>query len=150
MTLIKFKPGRTYFRDSMMPSQMLSSMFENFFNEGLNKFEQNVFFTPRADVIEHDKSFELQLSLPGLKKEEINLEVNGDVLTISGERKIKHEQKESKYHSVESYYGSFSRSFTLPETANKQAIEAEFTDGILKIAIPKAEAATSKSSISIK
>ena len=149
MTLIKFKPSRELLRDSVIPSQMMN-LFDNFFNESVGKFERNVFFTPRVDVVEKEKQFEIHVSLPGLKKEEININVNADQLTISGERKLNNENKEDKYHLVENFYGSFTRSFTLPENVDKENINAVFTDGILKLEIPKVEVKENKTSIKIK
>ncbi len=151
MTLIKFKPTTTreLLRDSMIPATVMS-MFDNLFNENAAKFERNVFFTPRVDVAENAKSFEVHMTLPGMKKEEIGLEVEGEILTISGERKLKTEGNEAKYHMVESFYGKFSRSFTLPENVDKSPITAELTDGILKIEIPKTEVKDNKATITIK
>lgn len=151
MTLIKFKSGTTreLLRDSMIPASVMS-MFDNFFNENAAKFERNVFFTPRVDVAETTKAFEVHVTLPGMKKEEIEIEIAGDMLNISGERKLKKEQNEAKYHMVESFYGKFSRSFNLPENINKTAISAELTDGVLKIELPKSEAKENKATITIK
>jgi HSP20 family protein len=119
-------------------------------NETAGKFERNVYFTPRTDVVENTKSFEFQVSLPGLKKDEIKIEVDGDVLTISGERKLNNENKDEKRHIVESFYGKFSRSFNLPENVDKQNIDAAFADGILTLSILKTEVKESKTHISIK
>lgn len=151
MTLIKFKPASTreLLRDSMIPSNMMN-LFDSLFNESAAKFERNVFFTPRTDVVETAKSFDVNLSLPGLKKEDIKIDVDGDMLTISGERKMRNESNEDKYHMVESFYGKFSRSFNLPENIDKQNIDAELTDGILKLSIPKIEVKENKTTIAIK
>ncbi len=151
MTLIKFKPGHTreLLRDSMISGHMMN-MFDSLFNETAGKFERNVFFTPRTDVIETEKSFEVQVSLPGLKKDEIQIDVDGGMLTISGERKLNSENKADKFHVVESFYGKFSRSFNLAENVDVQNIDATFTDGILKLSIPKTEVKESKTSITIK
>lgn len=151
MTLLKFRPGHTreLLRDSMMPNHMMN-LFDSFFNENAGKFERNVFFTPRTDIVETAKSFDVQVSLPGLKKDEIKIDVNGDMLTISGERKLNNENKEDKYHMVESFYGKFTRSFTLPENVDKQNIQAELTDGILNLSIPKVEVKDNKTSVIIK
>jgi len=148
MTLIKFKPGRELLRDSVIPSQMMN-LFDNFFNDSAGKFERNVFFTPRADVVEREKQFEVNISLPGLKKDEIKIDMDGEMLTISGERKFRNENKEDRYHMVENFYGAFSRSFTLPENVDKEAISAALTDGILKLEIPKVEVKDNKTSIKI-
>ncbi|MES2781083.1 MAG: Hsp20/alpha crystallin family protein [Bacteroidota bacterium] len=151
MTLIKLRPTSTreLLRDSMIPSNMMN-VFDSLFNETAGKFERNVFFTPRTDVVETTKSFDVHLSLPGLKKEDIKIDVNGDMLTISGERKAKSESTEEKFHMAESFYGRFSRSFNLPEHVDKQNIDAELTDGILKLSIPKIEVKENKTTIAIK
>lgn len=147
MNLIRFKPGREMLRDSVLPSQVMN-LFDGFFNDSLGKFERNVFFTPRVDVLENEKQFEVQVALPGLKREEVKVEMDGDVLTISGERRFN--KTEAKYHMVENFYGSFSRSFTLPELVNKEAISAEMTEGVLKIQLPKAEVKDNKTTITIR
>jgi HSP20 family protein len=151
MTLIKFKPqtAREILRDSMFSSNLMN-VVDSMFNDAAAKFERNVFFTPRTDVVETKEAYEVHITLPGLKKEEINIDIEGDVLTISGERKMANETKEEKYHMVESYYGKFSRSFNLPEYVDKQQIEASLTDGILKLHIPKIEVKENKSTIAIK
>lgn len=149
MTLIKFKPGREILRDSVLPSHVMN-VFDSFFNDSVGKFERNVFFTPRVDVVETDKQFEIQVALPGLNKEDVKVDIDGDVLTISGERKFNKESKEAKYHSVENFYGTFSRSFTLPEEINKEGLVAGLTNGILKIELPKMEVKANKTTIEIR
>ncbi|MDP1727922.1 MAG: Hsp20/alpha crystallin family protein [Bacteroidota bacterium] len=149
MTLIKFNPAKELFKESMLPSE-INSLFDSFFNDGLGKFERNVFFTPRADVIEKESHFEVQLALPGLKKEEIKLDINKNVLTVSGERKMNSENKDDKFHMVENFYGKFSRSFTLPENIDQTKIEAQLTDGILNVTLPKSELKQNKTSVVIK
>jgi HSP20 family protein len=149
MTLIKFNPAKEFFRERMMPNE-INSLFDSFFNEGLGKFERNVFFTPRVDVVERENQFEVHVALPGLKKEEINIDVERNVLTISGERKLKNENKEDKFHMVENFYGKFSRSFTLPENIESSKIDAQFTDGILAISLPKAEKKQNTTKVVIK
>lgn len=151
MTLIKFKPHATreLLRDSMVPSNVLN-LFDSFFNETAGKFERNVFFTPRTDIVENAKSFDVHVSLPGLKKEDVNIEIDGDMLIISGERKLRNENKDDKFHMVESFYGKFSRSFHFPENVDRNAIEASLTDGILTLSIPKTEVKENKTTIAIK
>jgi HSP20 family protein len=152
MAHITFRPHSTreLLRDSMIPANMMN-LFDSFFNEASGKQSSgNGFFTPRTDVIETAKSFDMHVSLPGLKKEDIKIDVDGDRLTISGERKQLTDNKEDKFHMVESFYGKFSRSFTLPENIDKQNIEAGFTDGILTLQIPKAEVKDQKKTIAIR
>jgi HSP20 family protein len=77
--------------------------------------------------------------IPEMKKEDIKLNVSDDVLTITGERKYEKEEKNKKYHRVERSYGSFMRSFSLPENADGTKVSAEYKDGVLKIHLPKSE-----------
>ncbi len=149
MTLIKFNPARELFKESKFPSE-INSLFDSFFNDGLGKFERNVFFTPRADVIEKESQFEVQLALPGLKKEEIKLDINKNILMVSGERKMNSENKDDKFHMVENFYGKFSRSFALPENIDQTKIEAQLTDGVLNVTLPKTELKQNKTSVVIK
>jgi HSP20 family protein len=149
MTLIKFNPAKEFFRERMMPTE-INSLFDSIFNEGMAKFERNVFFTPRVDVIEKETQFLVHVALPGIKKEEINIDLAKNVMTISGERKLKNENKEDKYHMVENFYGKFSRSFTLPENVDSTKIDAQFEDGILNVFIPKAEVKQNTTKVVIK
>jgi len=149
MTLVKFKPSRELLMDSMIPSHV-SDLFNGIFNDSLSRFERNVHFTPRIDVLEKNDKFELLVSLPGLKKDEVNVEVEHDTLVISGERKFNNDNKDEKYHSVESFYGRFKRSFTLPENVNTSNIKAEMNDGILKIELLKSDEKVNKTIVKIK
>ena len=124
----------------MMPTSFTKA-FDTLFEEAFTKPAFN--FTPALDIEEDDQNFTFSLTLAGLKKEEIKIDLTNDVLTISGERKL--EKKESnKVHRVESYYGSFSRSFTLPENVKVDAISAEFNNGILHVTVPKGAVAQPK------
>ncbi len=151
MTLVKFKPAHNqhFLRDALVPSNMMS-LIDSVFNETAAKFERNVFFTPRVDVLEKANSFNINLALPGIKKDEINIEVDGDKVTISGERKLTETKEGEKHHMVENYYGKFSRTFTLPENIDKAAIEAEFNDGMLSVILPKTEVKETKNTVKIK
>jgi HSP20 family protein len=90
--------------------------------------------TPIHDVIENDKEFQVEMLLAGVKKDDISIDVNDDVLKIKAERK---ETKDLKYNRKESYFGKYERSFILSENIKKDNITATFTDGILKIIVPK-------------
>ncbi|TAE84367.1 MAG: Hsp20/alpha crystallin family protein [Bacteroidetes bacterium] len=151
MTLVKFRPAlaKDFFRDTLIPSHVMG-IIDNVFNDTTAKFERNVFFTPRVDVLEKSASFELHVSLPGLSKDQINVDVNKNQLTISGERKAIEVKEGERFHLNESYYGKFSRTFTLPENVNKDAVEASFEHGILTVSLPKTEAKEVRNSIKIK
>jgi HSP20 family protein len=101
-------------------------------------------WAPVADITEDDKEYLIKAELPDLKKEDVKVTVENGVLTITGERKMEKEEKGKKYHRIERAYGSFARSFTLPEDADAQKIQAEFKDGILTVHLPKNENAKPK------
>lgn len=101
-------------------------------------------WTPSVDISEDDKEFLVKAELPEMKKEEVKVSVEDGTLQISGERKIEKEEKGKKFHRIERQYGSFSRSFTLPEGADPTKIHAEFKDGVLNVHIAKSEKAKSK------
>lgn len=102
-------------------------------------------WSPLVDITEDDKEYVIKAEIPEMKKEDIKVNVNEDVLTISGERKYEKEEKGKKYHRVERAYGSFMRSFTLPEDTDGSKVSAEYKDGVLKVRLPKSEKAKPKS-----
>jgi len=101
-------------------------------------------WSPLVDITEDEKEYVVKAEIPEMKKEDIKLNVHNDLLTITGERKYEKEEKSKKYHRVERAYGSFMRSFTLPEDADGSKVSAEYKDGLLKVHIPKSEKAKSK------
>jgi HSP20 family protein len=101
-------------------------------------------WSPLVDISEDDNEYIVKAELPEMKKEEIKINVHDDVLSISGERKYEKEEKGKKYHRVERAYGSFMRSFTLPEDADGSKVNAEYKDGLLKVHLPKSEKAKPK------
>src|SRR5919112_1999297 len=94
---------------------------------------------PAMDLVETEGHFVLTADLPGLSEEDVNIELEDRVLTVSGERKATHETTKDGYHRVERAFGSFSRSLTLPEGINPEAVEASFDRGVLEVRIPKPE-----------
>lgn len=138
MTLVRYNP--------VFP-RLASSLFSDF----LTDFPTKSHINPKVDIVENEASFEVQVSLPGFKKEDIKVEVDENKLTISGERKFEkqEEDKNKKYHLVETEYGSFTRSFSLPNHANVAAIAANFKDGILELSIPKENKEQKKQVISV-
>jgi HSP20 family protein len=91
------------------------------------------------DLVETDDHYVLRADLPGLSQEDVNIELESNVLTISGERKAEHERHEEGYYRIERAFGSFVRSLTLPEGIDPDAIQANFDRGVLEIRIPKPE-----------
>jgi len=114
------------------------------FNRVLNQATQSevkndIAFIPVVNTREADDAYYIEVELPGVKKEDINIDVNEDTLTISGERKIKEEHKDDTFYKVESVYGKFERSFSLPEDVDTDKIEATSKNGVLEIKIPKVQ-----------
>jgi len=101
-------------------------------------------WSPLVDITEDDKEYVVMAEIPEMKKEDIKINIHDDVLTVSGERKYEKEEKTKKYHRVERAYGSFMRSFTLPEDADGSKVNAEYKDGLLKVHLPKSEKAKPK------
>lgn len=98
-------------------------------------------FSVRTDIEETEKAFLLNFDLPGVKKEDVHVDVNDNVLTVSGERKREFESGAGEARRVERTYGKFERSFSLPKVIDADKIEAHMEDGVLKVALPKVEAA---------
>jgi HSP20 family protein len=96
-------------------------------------------WSPLVDITEDEKEYVVKAEIPEMKKEDIKINVHDDVLTVSGERKYEKEEKGKKYHRVERSYGSFMRSFALPEDADGSKVTAEYKDGMLKLHLPKSE-----------
>ncbi len=94
---------------------------------------------PAMDVVETDDSFVLRADLPGMSEQDVNIELEDNVLTISGERKAEHERNGEGYYRVERAWGAFSRSLTLPEGVEADAVKASFDTGVLEVRIPKPE-----------
>ncbi len=94
---------------------------------------------PAMDLVETEEHFVLRADLPGLAEGDVNIEVEDSVLTVSGERRAEHEATKEGYHRVERAFGSFSRSLTLPEGVDADAVTASFDRGVLEIRIPKPE-----------
>jgi HSP20 family protein len=94
-------------------------------------------FVPPVDVYEDEHSIQLKLEVPGIDQKDLDVKVENNVLTVSGERKFEKEEKEENFRRVERRYGSFTRSFTLPNTVNPEDVTADYSNGVLKIKLGK-------------
>ncbi|MCG8615424.1 MAG: Hsp20/alpha crystallin family protein, partial [Desulfobacterales bacterium] len=94
-------------------------------------------WTPAVDIVSNDDTVDLNVELPGMKKEDITVNIEDRVLTIAGERKVENEEKKENYYRRERRYGSFKRAFTLSDDILTDEITAEYTDGILKVSLRK-------------
>lgn len=136
--LERFDPRRSQFPIKRLRDD-LSQMFTRFFEEPFFQSQSSSSFVPVINIREEAEKYTVEAELPGMDINDIDIEVNGNVLTIRGERKFE-QQKEGEYtHMIESSYGSFQRSFTLPDHANIDGITADSQNGVLYIHIPKDE-----------
>jgi len=101
-------------------------------------------WVPTVDIHEDPDGINISADLPGMTQKDVKLNIDNNVLTLSGERKLERENKKENYHRVERYYGNFSRSFSLPNTVNTEKVEAHMDNGVLKIHLPKREEAKPK------
>ncbi|WP_109833235.1 Hsp20/alpha crystallin family protein [Reichenbachiella versicolor] len=146
MTLIKYNNPAVRFRTPSV-SRIFDDLFnDNFFN---NSNEADKAFVPKVDVSETDNAFELSFAVPGIDKKNINVDINEGVLTVNGEREFKNDKKEKNFHSVETSFGSFKRSFHLPDNIDADKVQANYKDGILDIVVPKDEKKIQKKTISV-
>jgi HSP20 family protein len=118
--------------------------FPNSFGRPLLETGKYFDWSPSVDVSETDQEYLIRAALPAVKKEDVKVTYDDGMLTLSGERRQEEEQKDVKYHRVESYYGNFSRSFMLPDAIDADAIKAESKDGILTIHLPKSKSEAKK------
>lgn len=127
-----------------------SSLIDRFFNESAVRSGGSQYsFVPRVDITENEKAFELHVAVPGMNKEDIKIDLNDNVLSISGEKKYTREKKDNHFHLIENQYGSFSRSFSLPENIDTAAISAAYVNGVLEVRLPKDEKKALKTTIKV-
>lgn len=132
MTLVRYnRPNNN------LMSKRFSDIMDEFFNDAVSTRRDN--FVPGIDIAETDNQFEISAELPGMKKEDININLDNSRLTISGERTFKEEEEGKTFHRVETSYGSFNRSLQLPDNVDENSIKASYKDGLLNITIAKSE-----------
>ena len=137
MTIVRWDPLRNV--------STLQDRINRMFNEafaGSTDFEDEVGMSawrPAVDIFDTDNAMVIKAELPGIKKDDVSIDVKGDVLIIKGERFFDKEIKEEDYYRKERSFGKFQRSFTLPDAVNPEAIKANFKNGVLEIEVPKPE-----------
>jgi HSP20 family protein len=127
-----------------------STMLDRFFTDSLASRGRVTSFSPQVDAYENEQGYQLEVALPGMKRDDIKVDFHQGKLTISGERTFQNEQNERRYHLVESSYGSFYRTFQLPDTVDANRIEANFEDGVLRVSVPKDAQKTMRHQIEIR
>ncbi len=115
-------------------------MFEDVFNDKVSPFFSSMVAPSfKVDISEDDNTIFIEADMPGVKKEDIKVSMDGDLLSISAERTQSEEEKKKGYHRIERSWGSLSRSFTLGENVDAEKIEAKYDNGVLKVMVPKVE-----------
>ncbi len=137
MALIRWEPVAEL--DSIQNE--MNRLFNTFFDQPGKSREADVRrrWIPPMDLVEAGDSYVLRADLPGLSEDDVSIQLEDSVLTISGERKAKHEHQEEGYYRLERAFGAFSRSLTLPDGIDPERVQAQFDRGVLEVTIPKPE-----------
>ncbi len=137
MTLVRWNP----LKEVPVLQNRINRLFEDFFPETFIEGAKDMagVWNPVVDIYDTQDTTVIKADLPGMKKEDITISIEGDVLTLTGERSHDDEVKKENYYRRERAYGMFKREFTLPSTVDHEKITADFKDGVLKIEVPKPE-----------
>ena len=141
MNLVKWDPFREL--------EDMSNRLNRVFGRPIARMEPNsemlmADWTPSADISETDTSYLIKAEIPGVNKEDVKVTIQDGMLTVQGERKMEKEEKGKKFHRIERSYGSFMRSFRVPDDADESTVKAEFKDGVLNITLAKSAKAKPK------
>jgi|SRR5215470_12133899 len=142
MAIVRFEP----FRDLLHLQDRMNRLFDESFRArtGDEEFALGTSWAPAVDVYEQDNNLVLKAELPGVDAKDVDVRIENNVLSIKGERKFENDVKKESYHRVERAYGTFLRSFTLPNAVDPSAVKAEFKDGVLRLTLPRREEAKPK------
>jgi len=139
MTFVKFHPGKEFDKTFYGNCGTFYKDFSNF------DLDYGFTFSPRVDISEYEDKINFEVELAGVKKEDVKILLEDNVLTVSGEKRdLSQDKKDIKVLRNERYFGNFKRVFRLPDNINADGIEAKFEDGILTISVPKAEVKSQK------
>lgn len=141
MSIVRYDP----FRDLRTLQEEVNRLFSTnltrgFGEEGIGRGA----WVPSVDIFENKDQIVLEAELPGMKREDFELTVENNVITLRGERRFEKQDDTDNYHRVERSYGSFTRSFTLPHSVSAEGANAEYTNGVLRVTLPKREEAKSR------
>ena len=136
MTIVRWEPLRELGTLQNEMNRLFNTVFDTPAPSGNGALRR---WVPAMDLVEAEDHFVLRADLPGLSEDDVNIELEDDTLTVSGERKSEHEEKRDGYHRVERAFGSFSRSLRLPQGVDPGSVTASFDRGVLEVRIPKPE-----------
>lgn len=125
------------FRELTTLQNRVNSIFQDYNRSGQDELTTTGSFIPAVDVYEDEHKIVLKLEIPGVSQDDVDIRLENSTLTVRGERKFEKEEKEENFHRIERRYGSFSRSFTLPNTVDTENIRANYEQGVLNIELSK-------------
>lgn len=139
MTITRFTPFRSPLQDVTILQNRLNSIFHDFARptSGDSESLATGSFVPAVDIYEDPQRLSLKLEIPGVAQDDLDIHVENQTLTVKGERKFEAEEKEENFHRIERRFGTFVRSFTLPQTVDTDQVSASYVNGILTIQIAK-------------
>src|ERR1043166_8189558 len=131
--LTRFYP----YRELNTLQERMNRLFHESFNEGRDESLTSSSFAPAVDVYEDEHNVSLKIEVPGIDEKDIDVRIENNTLTVHGERKFEKEKKEENYRRIERQYGSFTRTFTLPNTVDTESVSATYEKGVLKVKLAK-------------
>lgn len=141
MAIVRWEPFRDTVASQENFNRLFSEQFGRFFGEGETGART---WTPAVDIFETDQNLVLKAELPGFDPKDVEVRIEDGTLYLKGERKFENETKQQNYHRIERSYGTFSRTFTVPNSINSDNVKAEYRDGVLTLTLPKREEAKPK------
>ena len=146
-TMTRFVPFRSPLEGVAVLQNRLNSIFSDFANQNGERQNESLSFgnfIPPVDIYEDARRLVLRLEVPGIPQDDMQIDLENQTLTIKGERKLANDEKEENFHRIERRYGSFVRSFTLPNTVEPESAQANYENGVLSLTLQKREAAKPK------
>ncbi len=142
MAIVKWTPQQRAwapFQDLLTIQDRINTLFEDTLGLKDDQALASTTWRPLVDIFEDDQAIVIKAELPEIDEKDIQIDLDNNLLTIKGERKLESEEKKENYHRVERFYGSFQRTFELPATVDREGIAASYDKGVLKVTLPKKE-----------
>ena len=134
---VHFAPTRRPFGEAALLQNRLSSIFEDLGWQPETEATKKNSFVPAVDVYEDAQKVTVKIEVPGISKEDLDIRLENQTLTVKGERKFENEEKKENFHRIERSYGSFVRTFTVPQTVDTESVKANYDAGVLTISLTK-------------
>ena len=145
MAIVRWSP----FSDLLKVQDEMNRLFDDATRRRTDERSLDAAWAPAVDIFEDAEAYVIKAELPEMAKKDVNISLENNTLTLSGERKLERDEKKDQYHTIERFYGRFARSFTLPDVVDREKVGAEMKDGVLRVTLPK-RAETKPRAIDIK